>query len=194
METVFQNKREDLVHFYHYFVKETEEGRKLSRKVFQNRLIWQILASALLGSLLTQNLWWGLGVGILIFLVLGLIDLLFTRFDPVYYAGMEVLRNQTIAMTSKDLEFLQLPRTITLDEDWLEIRSSEALHRWRWNLVDRIAVRSDFIFIHVGNCPVIRIPKRDFSSEASYQEFGKKLLELQENNLKRVLTSSQNTA
>jgi hypothetical protein len=107
---------------------------------------------------------------------------------------MEFLRNQTIAMTSKDLEFLQLPRTITVDEDWLEIRSSEAFHRWRWNCVDHIAVRSGFIFIHVGNCPVVYIPKRDFSSEQSFQEFGKKLLELKENNANQVVTSSQNTA
>jgi hypothetical protein len=97
-------------------------------------------------------------------------------------------------MTSKDLELFQLPRTITIDEDGLEIRSSEGLHRWHWNVVERIAVRLNFIFIHVGNCPVVKIPKRDFSSEQSFHEFEKKLLELKENNANRVVTSSQNSA
>jgi hypothetical protein len=75
-----------------------------------------------------------------------------------------------------------LPRKATFDDDWLEIKSSEANHRWRWRRVDQIGITSDFVFIHVGNCPVVYIPKRDFPSEQSFVEFGNKLLELKEKN------------
>jgi hypothetical protein len=83
-------------------------------------------------------------------------------------------------MSPKELQIFQLQRTLTAEDNWLEVRSSEAVRRWRWRRVDQIGLTSNFIFIHVGNCPVVYIPKRDFPSEQNFIEFGKKLVELKE--------------
>jgi hypothetical protein len=82
-----------------------------------------------------------------------------------------------------------LPRTLRIDDNWLEIHSSEAIHRWRWRRVDRIGLTPNFIFIHVGNCPVVYIPKRNFPSEQKFLDFGKTLIELQKKNKNQPIGS-----
>ena len=127
---------------------------------------------------------WQEGFGVMTFflVIIGLGRLLISRFRPIYHAGVQVYKNQEKSITPTELQIFQLPRTITMNDNWLEIRSSEAIHRWRWRRVDKIGLTSNFVFIHVGNCPVVYVPKRDFPSEQSFIEFGKKLLELKEKN------------
>ncbi len=185
MEVTFQNKREDFEAFYNYMVKETDQGRAMSKQVFLGRLIRVILVSLLFGFFLwaiTKT--WQIGLGLIIFMFIfgGIVMLLITGFKPIYYLGMQVYKRQEKSITQRDLQFFQLSRLITIDDNWLEIRSSEAVHRWRWRRVDKIGLTPSFIFIHVGNCPVVYVPKRDFLSEQSFIEFGKKLVELTEKN------------
>lgn len=66
-----------------------------------------------------------------------------------------VYRSQEKSITPRELQFFQIPRTIVMDDSWLEIRNSEAVHRWRWRAVDKIGLTSDFVFIQVGTCPVV---------------------------------------
>ncbi len=183
MEIVFQNKREDFEAFYDYMVKETEEGKRLSARVYRQKQVWTIEYSAFWGALLwgATGLW-GLGLAIFVFCLIFFeaMLLLSSGFEPRYYLGKQIYKSQEKDIRPKDLQLLQLPRTLKTDDDWLEVRSSEAVHRWRWRQVDRIGLTLNFIFIHVGNCPVVYVPRRDFPSEESFIEFGKKLVELQE--------------
>ncbi|HSL47260.1 MAG TPA: hypothetical protein VK897_27720 [Anaerolineales bacterium] len=185
MEIVFQNRREDLDPFYTYLIKETEQGKRASKQIFRASLIWAVLVSMLFGSLAwgISGKWQvGIGVAILMLIILVAVRLLMTGFEPVFMPAFEVYKKQEKSLTPKDLQILQLPKTIMIDDRWLEIRSSEALHRWRWGLVDLIGLTAKFIFIIVGSCFAFYVPKRDFPSEASFVEFGKKLIELKEKN------------
>ncbi len=183
MEITFQNKREDFEAFYNYMVKETEEGKHISKLVFRNSVAWFTIIFMGIGSLIWAiSGYFLLGLGVTVFMLCarGLIDLMSTSFHPIYGSGLRVYRKQEKSITPKELQVFQLPRTIMLDDTWLEIRSSEALHRWRWRQVNRIGITPNFIFIHVGNCPVVYVPKRDFPTEQSFVEFGNKLAELKE--------------
>ncbi len=183
MEVTFQNKREDFQAFNAYMVKETDQGKMISNQAFRNWLTWTIVTSMLLGSFMwgISGKWQpGLVVTLFFFLIWTMGKLLSSGFKPVYHSGLQVYKNEEKSITPKELKVFQLPRTITMDDDWLEIRSSEAMHRWRWRQVNKIGITHNFIFIHVGNCPVVYVPKRDFLSEQSFIEFGKKLVEVKE--------------
>ena len=185
MEIIFQNKREDMEAFFDYMLRETPEGKRLGKQAFEYRQGWMLLLIALLCSI-----YWGItGKGFVAFLlVIGFsvvgdgILFLISKFKPQYYFGRKVYKNQEKTLLPKEIQFFQLKRTLRADETGLEIRSSEAVHRWSWKRVDRIGITPNFVFIHVGNCPVVYVPKRDFVSEQSFAEFGKTLLELKEKN------------
>ncbi len=191
MEIAFQNKREDFEAFYDYMVKETQEGKMLSKQAFNIGQIRMVLIAVLIGALLRVDGDGGVTWFLALFIFLGaeLIFFLFAGFKPYYYSGLQIYKRQEKSLTPKDLQVFSLSRTLTADDNWLEIHSSEAIHRWRWRRVDRIGLTSSFIFIHVGNCPVVYIPKRDFPSEQSFLDFGKKLVELQEKNKNQSIGS-----
>ena len=105
-----------------------------------------------------------------------------TKFKPGYYFGKKTYQKQTKLMTERDLQLLQEPRTLIVEDDWVEVCSSETRHRWKWGLVDSVGLTSDFIFLHVSKYFVYYIPKRDFPSEKSFIDLGKKLLELVKKN------------
>ena len=183
MEITFQNKRDDFEAFYDYMVNTTAEGQRLGRQAYRQRQIWTIGFVALFGALAWGNTGsWksGLAISIFFLVILELLLLLQLGLKPRASAGKEIYRSQERLLSAKDLKIFQLPRTLKAENEWLEISSSEALHRWRWRRVDKIGITPNFIFIHVGSCPVVYIPKRDFPSEQSFVEFGRKLLELKE--------------
>ena len=183
MEITFQNKSEDLDAFYDYLLAQTPEGIRLGKYGFQDKQRWIFIDSALLGTVV----WGAMGNGVLaivaalgFFIFMEFLFLLFAGFKPHYFYGKKIYKSQESLLTPKDLQIIQLKRTLTADEDWLEVRSSEAMHRWRWRRVDRIGRTANFFYIHVGNCPVVYVPKRDFPSEESFIEFGNKLVDLKE--------------
>ena len=185
MEVVFQHKREDMDAFYDYMLSETPEGKRAGKQAFNSLQLRGVLFVTLLSSLYGGLTGKG---GIAFLLAIGfsiLLNgafLLEVRFKPYYYFGKQLYKKLEKNITPKDLQVFQLQRTLSMDEKWLEVRSSEGLHRYRWRQVKRIGITSNFIFIHVGNCPVIYVPKRDLPSEQSFAEFGKKLVELKEKN------------
>jgi hypothetical protein len=183
MEVTIRSKREDFQAFAEYMVKETDQGKMVSKRAFRDWLMWTALLALLLGA------WeWGTsrewisGIIVILFVLLvgSMFKLLISGFKPIYHSGLEVYRSQARSMTPKELQVFQLSRTIMIDDQWLEVRSSEAMHRWRWRQVDRIGITHNFIFIHVGDCPVVYVPKRDFQSEQSFIDFGKGLVQLKE--------------
>jgi hypothetical protein len=183
MEITFQNKREDLDAFYDYLLTQTPEGTRLGKHAYKNKQLWMVMFVGLISSF-----FWGLTSNVIIALIsiIGLLIfvkvlfLIIAGLKPNYYYGKQLYKGQEKLLTPKDLQIIQLPRTLTADEDWLEVRSTEAVHRWRWRRVDQIGITADSLYIHVGNCPVVHIPKRDFPSEQSFIEFGKKLVELKD--------------
>jgi hypothetical protein len=73
-----------------------------------------------------------------------------------------------------------LPRTIKVDENALEISSEISLHRYKWQVIDKIVIKSNILIIYAGQSNIHIIPIRPFVSEETYREFGKYLLELYE--------------
>ena len=183
MEITFQNKRQDFEAFYDYMVTQTQQGKILSAQVYRTRQVWIFLWVILFGSLfwgITGQWKFGVLVCLVLLIITEVMGLLISGFKPRYYEGKQIYKRQEKSITLKELQVFELPRTLSADENWLEIRNSEAIHRWRWRRVDEIGLTPNFIFIHVGSCPVVYVPKRDFSSEQSFIEFGDRLAELKE--------------
>jgi hypothetical protein len=188
MEITFQNKLEDAETFYDYMAIKTEQGKSIGKSVFWARQWWAVLGVALVGALAwaaSGRFWLGLVVTISMFLFGETVLLLQTGFKPYENEAKRVYKSQDKSTTPREWQLFQLPITLTIDEEWLEIRNSEAVHRYRWRRLERISLTPDFIFIHAGTCrtcPVVYVPKRAFPSEQSFIEFGKKLTELHETN------------
>ncbi len=185
MEITLRNKLEDAEAFYDYMAKETEQGKLIGASVFRARQWWAVLGVALVGALTwgaSGSLGIGLAVTIVMFIFAEAVIFIRSGFKPQEYEAKRVYKSQDKSTTPKEWQLFLLPITLTIDEQWLEIRNSEALHRYRWRRLERISLTSDFIFIHAGTCPVVYVPKRDFPSEQSFIDFGKKLIELYEKN------------
>ena len=190
-EITFRNKREDLEAYYEYMLN-TDEGKQIGKRVLMARLWFGVLITALiftfiwgirgyLGASIRSSVFLTIGY-IFVLLMAAALVLLVMGFKPYYYVGKQILQKIEKSLTERDRQIFQLPRTIKTEENWLEVRISEAIHRWRWGLVDAIGLTSEFIYLHVGKCHVFYIPRRDFSSQESFLEFGKKLVELQKRN------------
>jgi hypothetical protein len=191
-EITFRNKREDLEAYHDYFLKETEEGKQIGKRVFIARSWFAVLALALvftwiwgirgyLGASIGTSVFLAIGYILVLLMTAGLV-LLIMGFRPYYYVGKQILQKSAKSLTEKDWQIFQLPKTIKIEEDWLEVRNSEAVHRWRWGSVDAIGLASNFIFLHVGKCYIFYLPKRDFHSEENFLAFGKKLVEMAKKN------------
>ena len=184
-EITFRNKREDLEAYYEYFVN-TADGKQLGKKVFIARLWFNSAILALLFSLFWGGLGYlGFSIRSTVFLAFGfifflaiVITLALLVFRPYQFVAKQILKKNEKSLTEKDLQVLQLPRTIKITDDWLELRTLVAVHQWRWGLVDAISLTSHFIFLHVGTCHVYYIPQRDFSSIEEFREFGNRLIEV----------------
>jgi len=182
MEVTFQNKLSDLEEYYKYRLIQTDEGKRFGNQAFefrQSQLMFIVIVFALIYWKITNN---GLAAFLFGFGVFALLDLgifVATKFKPYYYFGRKVYKQQEKSMSQRDLQHFQLPRTIKIDDDWLEVSSSELAHRWKWKMVDSVGVTSNFIFLHAGKCCFFSIPKRDFPSEQSFVEFAKKIVELE---------------
>jgi hypothetical protein len=71
-----------------------------------------------------------------------------------------------------------LPRKCIINEDCVEIQNPEASHRWQWKIIEKIALRPEYIYIHANRYYVFIIPKRDFAFEQDFIDFSNKILSL----------------
>ena len=183
MEIVYRQKKEDNEALYDYMVKETQQGRTINKQAFQRELLNCFIGPALVGLFFkaTGEEWKNV-VGVVILFFVGMVAFFFLRagLKPRYSYGKQVYEEQEKYRTPKDIQVSLLPRRLIVDDTWLEVSNSEALHRWRWRQVDQIGITKDFIFVYIAAYHVLFIPKRDFPSEQNFIEFGKTLLDLKE--------------
>jgi hypothetical protein len=192
MEIVYQNKVEDFKAFYVYFFKETKQGKALGKRQLFMAQLWIVMLPALSSMLYwstTDQKSMASRIFITCFLILELIFLVATDFKPFAYAAIQAYKQQILSMTPREFQVFQLSRTITIDNNWLEIRSSESIHRWRWRIVKQIDLTTNFIFIYVDQSAIHVVPKREFSSEEQFIEFGNEIMKLKEKNKDQVLST-----
>ncbi|MBI5295700.1 MAG: YcxB family protein [Chloroflexi bacterium] len=185
MEVIFQNKIEDYQAFGEYYVTETKQGKRLSMQLFRLTQFIIIMFTALLGAFtwaITTKVQAGVNIFVICFLAMEAISMLRSKFKPIYHEGIQLFNRQISSMSPKDLSSLQLQKQLKIDDDWVEIRSPDTEHRWRWKALNQIGVTSDFIFIFSQTVVSIIIPKRAFSTEQSFIEFGRMMVELKEKN------------
>jgi hypothetical protein len=185
MEITFQNNQEDFEAYYDYMVKETDQGKNINKRQLIAQQAAIFLSAIVVGSLISvfsESLPVTITLILIYIIILEVSFLSRAGFKPRYYYGKQVYREQERLYTPKHIQIFSLPRKIYADDDWLEISNSEASHRYRWRVVDHIGLTPEHIFIHVGVCPVVYVPKRNFTSEQSFIDFGKTLVELQEKN------------
>jgi hypothetical protein len=179
LEITFQNSKDDLNARFDFLLTETSEGKRIGKRAFTFQQFWTIIVVTWFGAII-----WGL-TGNFTFsaiITLGLLAsaeffiFLFSSFKPNYHYGKKAFINELKNWTDDDWERFLLPKTIIVGSDWLEESCAFCLHRWKWSVVDQINVNASYIFLFIGNCNVVCIPKSAFSSEESFQEFGKELM------------------
>jgi hypothetical protein len=185
MEITYRNKPEDFAASYDYLLKETAQGRNVSKWAFdlnQGITILLIIIFSLLLWGISASWKFGLVMLIPISIFCEGVFLLKSSFKPRYYYGKLTYKRQEASFSKKDLENFCLPKTIKVNNDWIEIESTEAIHRYRWRQIDSIGITVDFILVLIERSPIAYIPKRDFSSEQSFIDFAGMLSDLQKKN------------
>jgi hypothetical protein len=182
MEITYQNNQEDFDAYYDYVLLETTNGKKFSRQLFFGRQAWAILV-----ILSITGVFWAtlrsevVGFYLLAFFLtlLEIFVAIESRFRPSNY-GRQYFKKIEKGISKKEKEYRLLPRTMKVDENGFEVSSEISLHRYKWQVIDQIVVKSNIIIILLGHSNIYIIPIRSFESEETYREFGKNLLELYE--------------
>ena len=178
MEITYQNTRADLDARFDFLLTETSEGKRIGKRAFTFQQFWTIIVGTWFGAVI-----WGLSgdfsisaIITIFLLALGeLVIFLFSSFKPKYYYGKKAYLNELKYWSEKDWERFLLPKKLKISTDCLEESCHICLHRWRWSVVDHVHMNDSFIFLVIGNCHVICLPKNAFSSKESYQKFGEEL-------------------
>ena len=186
MEITFQNRREDFAEFYSHMARDTEEGSRIGQGLFAEWLLMTTAVSIVVGMMVASVNGSGIvfcGLSVILFLCLNGLLLLLSRGKPVFMLARNAYKKQERHLRQKDLEVFLLPKRLEADDETLTISSRESLHRWRWRIVERVDLTANCLFIHVGACPVVYLPRRDFASEQEFVEAGKALEALRAANL-----------
>lgn len=183
LEIKFQNKTDDFKAFAEYMAKETFEGKRIGSEMIRY-LQFRTLNIASIGGLLVwsiSNNFIGGAIVFLAFILLGeAVFFLETNFNPRYFYAKRTYLNQEKHLTEKQKNLFILPRKLIANEEYIEISSPVSLRRCNWICIEKIDISTDFIFIHIGGCPITYIPKRDFQSEQIFKEFGEQLIKYQQ--------------
>ena len=184
MEIVYQNKIEDLETHFDYKINKTKEGKNTSIKVliaYQGFVVLYIALFGILIRLFSGSLEDAIELSTWAFFLSEIALLIKAKFKPRYYYSKLAFSKQIKSASPKENQIYQLQRKVSVNEDWVEMQSSEFTYRWRWSVINKIIEMPSYIYIYV-QAYVLIIPKRSFPSEQSFSEFGKKLMELQEKN------------
>jgi hypothetical protein len=185
MEIRIQNKPEDLTAFFDYVIKETKHGKAIGWQNYRIKQLFIFLFTGLIGAIswgITNKLLYGISTFIFGLLIMEAVNLIDSKFKPNYIEGIRAIDQQLKLWTPKETQSFLTPRTITINEDSLEIESLVSYNRWQWRVIGQITVTTDFIFIFNRTIFYVIIPKRDFSSEQNFMEFGQRIQELFEKN------------
>lgn len=188
MEVTFHLKRSDLGNYYDYFIQETSDGKKYAKSVLTSQLI--IIFSFFIILLLMPGARENLD-GLKVWLGLLIITMLFyfgyNKFNPKLYATKRRLIGDERKMDLKYWKLLERTRIAKVSLEWLEIITADSIYRVHWNMVERVAVKPDYIFLFLGTFYII--PRRDFPTEENYQEFGKMLMEYWESGRNKPISA-----
>jgi hypothetical protein len=187
MEISFRNNKDDMEAYFDYYLNETEEGKQWAKKVKWNAQFVIFLYFVILLYAFAQTRDFN-SIAILVglFLLLEIILFVVTKFRTKHNPAMRSVRNSTKNWSSREWQIFQRRKTIIADENWLEITSRDVNHRYRWQIIDSIDVKPNYIFIRNGG-PTI-IPRRDFPTDQSYKDFGNSILEYFEKNKDQPMT------
>lgn len=186
VEITFQNRREDFAEFYSHMARDTEDGIRIGQGLFAEWLLVTTVGSFIVGVMVGSGIGSGIvlcGLPVIMVLCLNGLLLLLSRGKPVVMFARNAYKKQERHLRRKDLEVFLLPKRLEADDETLAISSRESLHRWRWRVVERVDLTANCLFIHVGACPVVYLPRRDFASEQEFVEAGKALEALRAANL-----------
>ena len=178
IEISFQNKLDDIKAFEDYMARASDEGKRIG-----NEMVRYMQSRILNYSIMMGLFIWGVSKSfiagiILIFISILLGEAVFflrANFEPRYYYAKQVYEKQNKYITDRQRKLFVLPRKLAATEEFIEISSSMSLRRCNWVCVEKIDTSSDFIFVHIGGCPITYLPKRDFPSERDFREFGLQL-------------------
>jgi hypothetical protein len=179
MEVTFRNNFEDIEAYINYHLLRTQEGKRLGKEIFlrHQAIILLLFCFGLITSVSdssnTQNILLILGV----FSVIEFIYMAFAKFKPQFYYGKKALLKLSKLSTPRDIKIFQRQKKIIISQDWLEYETPDSNHRWHWNMVDRIGLTQDYIFLSPGNNLIYMIPKKNFPIKENFQEFGDLIME-----------------
>lgn len=189
MEITYQFSRKDTTSRYEYFLQNTKQGRAYSKQTFWSLQMWIILMSLFLGAL-SWAIFSSRGTGLVIFSTaltyFELTILISTAFHPRYGYALDTLKKQDRKCPPAAIEESLLPRTLKFGESTFEIFTSNALHRYRFETIEKITVGEEFIFIELKTCDIFQVPKRSFPAEEKYLEFGNALISAWQKNKDKV--------
>jgi len=190
MEISFQNEQADLEAYLNYWCRQLADGKKYIRQAFLRIQGFIILSSLLIflsAGIGQIPIFIAMLAAVLIFLITEAVILLRANFKPFEYMATRFSRKQAAGLVAMEMQSYRLPKKLSMDDDWLEIQSSEAQNRYRWNLVSQIGLSADHIFIQIGRGIIFNVPRRAFASQQSFDEFGKELTTLYEKNKTRTI-------
>ncbi len=173
-QLIYQNSLADVEPFSDYMAKETEQGKILGKQIYRNRQGVLLLAGLFFSSALwgaTSNWRVGLIVALLFFVIAEGVLLIEAGRKPIYFYSKHFYIQNEKKMTPREQELYLLPKALTMNEEYLQIENPEASHHYRWRCVDRIGITDDFVFFHVGTCPISYVPKRAFATEDGFKGF-----------------------
>lgn len=179
METHFCNIKEDRIAFYDYFLRVIPKGKLYANNLYKTKLVAMIgisLFMSLISYIVIESLVLGL-VFFGLFTFFEIINLFASKFEPRYTDALKTIIKQGNSWTQKEETLFLIPKTISFDEEWLRLSSSEAKHEWRLAIIDHIGWTKNFIFIHVSNFFQIIISRREFSTEKEYVDFGNQIID-----------------
>jgi hypothetical protein len=190
MDLSYQNRQEDREAYYNFLLRNTKEGEQIRKQAHWFRQVSIIITVVFMSSLLwgiTGEWQIGLRAVIILFLLAEGVLLLESRFQPLYYFGLETYRKGEKSLTQTERENFLLQKTISANNDWLEISNLVSLYRYHWKLVNHIETTSDFIFIRIGTRDIYIVPKRDFQSHDDFLNFGRNLLDLRNKSEEQIV-------
>jgi hypothetical protein len=177
----------DFDHYLVYFLSETSKGMIFCKQAFlrEQSIIIVLFCILLIGIL--PNGQSGILVIVGIFTLVEILYFFFNKFNPKFHAAKRALRKELKIWSQRQWNLLERQRKIQISQEWLEISTFDSNHLFHWNMVEDLAIKSDYIFIEVTG-PYI-LPKRDFPSEEIYLDFGKLIMEYWESGKNKPISA-----
>jgi hypothetical protein len=184
MEIHYQNKLEDWEEYYEFLLNDKEQGKKIKA----------ILCACFAGDCCPDcpgDRFRGLDDLIRVMERWFIIfrpwvidprtdDPYQSKVYPARYYGALILKRRWKNIPEKEKKIFLQPKKLFMDENGLQIESSEAFHRWPWRVVEQMTLSPNLIIIQIDQRDKCLIPRRDFNPENGFLDFWQHALEYKE--------------